>query len=512
MGKKNRKPSGKKSQRSSLKDHKLVGKTLIPPMVHRLGSGLHFSSWMNQRLPEYLWVSLLLDQVPRTEALGMFKKILHLCLELRRQDGPHPRLWGINHSSITELPPTMFERLVDIITSHPNGASALSPLLLLDTLPGKSRWEEAIGLRPSQADFIKLQSAVTGCLDHQSIQSTDIRWLSVMFIQACGRLHFADHLLYLIEELNSYPELTNENELARASASIRSMETGFGNLVNSNEDERKNDWSAQFWNECLLKTDCIGSHTSEWDDELASTVQLYDCIAELRGDLYKHWNSTVSQTSVDARHDTSFGIAFYCLDLLDELSSTASRHSISGRLLVRVITECRVSLAFLRHRDDPSLWDKFRKYGTGQAKLALLKIQSADHGPSLVSQELLDFVANEDFYEEFVSVELGHWCNMDLRKMAEQSGTKPDYDRYYGWASTFVHGQWAAIRVCNFETCLNPLHRLHRIPRSNPRILTDAAPGGFSLVDSVLLELNHLYPGFQLPNSWSALMATVGDN
>lgn len=50
---------------------------------------------------------------------------------------------------------------------------------------------------------------------------------------------------------------------------------------------------------------------------------------------------------------------------------------------------------------------------------------------------MLEMLANEDFFQEFVEIDLGHWCGKDLRRMSEDAGTKGDYDRFYGWASGF---------------------------------------------------------------------------
>ena len=71
---------------------------------------------------------------------------------------------------------------------------------------------------------------------------------------------------------------------------------------------------------------------------------------------------------------------------------------ISGRLLVRTITEVRISLAYLAHKDDKDMWARFRSYGSGQAKLALLKYEEIKSDqPSLVGIEILKALANEDF-------------------------------------------------------------------------------------------------------------------
>src|SRR5215208_8280936 len=63
---------------------------------------------------------------------------------------------------------------------------------------------------------------------------------------------------------------------------------------------------------------------------------------------------------------------------------------------------------------------------------------------------------------------------------------KDEYDRYYGWASAFSHGHWGAVRDSVLQTCQNPLHRLHRIPRATRRTLEDDVHDACRLVDQVL--------------------------
>ena len=71
-----------------------------------------------------------------------------------------------------------------------------------------------------------------------------------------------------------------------------------------------------------------------------------------------------------------------------------------------------------------------RDLGLGQAKLAILKFdEMAENKPSFVSASVLETLSNEDFFQEYVQIELGHWCGLDLRKMAEDSRTKDDYDK-----------------------------------------------------------------------------------
>ncbi|WP_342654969.1 DUF5677 domain-containing protein [Pseudomonas sp. F3-2] len=166
--------------------------------------------------------------------------------------------------------------------------------------------------------------------------------------------------------------------------------------------------------------------------------------------------------------------------------------------MLRSLTECRISLAYLVRCGTDNMWKKFRSYGAGQAKLALLKHEEmSGQKPQFVNQETLEALSNEDFFQEYIEIDLGHWCGKDLRRSADELGTKEDYDRYYGWASGFVHGQWGARRDTNFTHCLNPLHRFHRIPLPRHRMLEPTMADAINLVNSILSDVNAAYPGLE---------------
>ena len=65
-------------------------------------------------------------------------------------------------------------------------------------------------------------------------------------------------------------------------------------------------------------------------------------------------------------------------------------------------------------------------YGTGQAKLAFLKLADLEDQdiPSYVTLEELEELANEDRWKEFVDIDLGNWAKLDLRRMSDEAGVK----------------------------------------------------------------------------------------
>jgi hypothetical protein len=219
-------------------------------------------------------------------------------------------------------------------------------------------------------------------------------------------------------------------------------------------------------------------------------------VTSVRNDLIHHFFTTLDTTAVDPQRDTSFGTALYSLSLLEELVRVSAATSITARFTLRTLLECAITFVYLAHKNDPELWNSYRVYGAGQAKLALLKLEENEGAPQYVDLKELEQLANEDAWEEFVQINLGHWDSSTLLRMAEGAGVRSLYDRYYPWTSAYLHGHWSAIRDSAFQTCMNPLHRLHRIPRANTRSLPDVLADACALVDETLSVLAKLYPPF----------------
>lgn len=267
-------------------------------------------------------------------------------------------------------------------------------------------------------------------------------------------------------------------------------------MPNEPPEIEKSQWPAQFWEQCFQDTGCwelemgISEERSEKTTNLARIKEVYAI-------LVRHSLETTRTTAVDAKHDATFGFAFYTLALLEELLRPGNRYSIGGRNTLRTLAECYITFAYLLHVDDETSWMTYRNYGAGQAKLSLLKFEEADDAPPSVDMRVLDQLANEDAWQEFVSIDLGHWQKLNLRKMSEAAGVKEDYDKYYPWPSHYAHGHWGAVRDTVYATCGNPLHRLHRVARDLPRQLPSVLPDACELVDKILDLVDGAYPRFQ---------------
>ena len=285
----------------------------------------------------------------------------------------------------------------------------------------------------------------------------------------------------------SYP---NHEDPCMMGGSIRASETALS-IPNSKPTE----WVEKFWNECLNKTSCFPLNTNFTIGGL-STGTTMEQLGKVHNLLFQHVHETQATSGIDSRHDTVLGIGLYCLGLLQELLRVGNCSSISARASLRTIVECYITLTYLVKKNNAELWQSYRVYGAGQAKLAFLKLDESTDEPNYVDIQTLEQVANEDMWQEFLNIDLGHWDNTNLRQMSIEAGVKDIYDRFYDWTSTFAHGHWGAIRDTVFDTCGNPLHRLHRIPRQSSRALPDVVPDACELVDKVLEIVSQLYPDF----------------
>lgn len=497
------KKQGKKSKQSgsrpysSLAQHELAGKTLRPPF--RKLDKVKLTSWQDDHLPAMIWAALLTEKLSRQDYLDCFRRLISHCapwfvdgglLDQRTQTSTHVEHMNfsaiLDFDSLARLPDEHFKGFFDLLVAHPLGRSALRPLLRLNSPPGIARWHKLIACDPAEEDWGLLAGAVARCLDHQSESSTDIRWLKLAVPITAGRMRFGSDFDEHVREILDFP---NRGDLRSVRPSIRAAEVAIRRNPTPN-------WVRLFWDECVRSTACIDPtdiqvelkrHPSNLDPRM-----VFGC----RGELSERFFQVKSSERVDARLDAVFGLTLYALSLVTTLAATRTQETMLGRLALRSLVEARITLAFLASRDEPKLWNQWRVYGSGQVKLAFLKAQeSSGDIPSFYSPEELEQLANEDIWQEYLDIDLGHWTKANLRWMASEAGEKELYDKFYGWSSGFVHAQWGAIRDTDYVTCHNPLHRLHRIPRAVARRQASVEMDAVELVNGMLEMVDRLYPG-----------------
>lgn len=431
-------------------------------------------------MPEMLWAALIFAILPRPKAINIIRDLVVFVSKIQNT----VPVYDLTHTGLAELPPDLLDTILEFLASRRQAGEVLRPLLLLNELPARDQWKNAIAQEPSQYDWEPLRVAVLRTLDHQSQEATDCRWVRVISHYYAGMIKIPSredimNLLY-------YPERGNMRQVR---PSIRSLE---GILPGLDFIERQ--WPPKFWAQCLADTECYPLNFLTREDSAVESISR-EHISSLYDLLILHNINTITTTAIDPKHDTVFGTALYALSVLRELVEFGG-DSVHAQMGLRSILECFITLSYLQKKNDPDLWRSHRVFGSGQAKLTFLKCDEMEERPKCIDMQTLELMMNEDAWEESLEINLGHWNNSNLRKTSETAEVKDEYDRYYAWTSTYTHGHWAAIRDSVFDICGNPLHRGHRVPRLVARKLPSVIPDACRLVDRILEIVSNIYPEF----------------
>lgn len=480
---------------STLAQHKKIKKELIPPLL-TVGN-LKPASWLNERMPEMLWAVLIIGNIDRQRALDFFRYVAQY-VKL------HPHCWDVTLSGIGKL--SCEERIgfISHITSHSEEArSILSSLLLFPEVPAREEWSAGLGgVIPEDAEG--LVKGVSETSWHQSQAATDCRWIKFL-CRICGdKVRFSTNIPHIQETVRGVLEYPNYGDLAHIRPFIRASE--INSLASA---EGPSQWAKHFWNHCFEHTSCLPEEAVNkkfeslqeafaWEADAARKDRV-EQTAEVRRKLIQHALETAETTAVDPRHEAAFGLALYGLSLFIETVFYTTPFSITGRLTMRALVETYITFKYLLNREqqDPTIWDTHRVYGSGQLKLVYLKLKEMGAQTAGIDSDEMEHLANEDAWVEFVPINLGHWDAENLRKMSEDVGLKHVYDRFYGYTSGFMHANWGAIRESSYQRCLNPLHRMHRLPVLDLPLMPSITDDAREITNSILECIATAYPAFE---------------
>ncbi len=481
---------------TELHQHKQIKKELVPPLNT---IGMTTSSWLNHRMPEMIWAVLVVGNLTREGALDFFRYVGNYV-------GNHKECWDITITGISSLPAEQKLALLTTMVNYSEEVNALIKSLLifpefplLKELKTIYAIEEPSTLKPEELDVMisNLATGVKEVLWHQSDPATDCRWVKLLCRVTGGKARFSSTIEGIEETLKGLDQYPNYGDLTHIRPFIRASE------IVPFAEERPDSlaWANHFWDFCYKNTDCVRKNEPDVFEEKVESWEkqsehYFQETIRARMSLIKHFFDTSTTTTIDAKHEGAFGLSFYALTLLSEIVLYRINYSITAKLTIRAVVEAYITFGYLVVLNDDEEWKKFRGYGSGQAKLVYLKLKDILDKPKSIAEDKMREIANEDVWQEFVNINLGHWGTTNLRDMSEKAGLKDVYDLYYSYTSGFVHGNWAAIRESVYEKCFNPLHRLHRSPTKDFPISNPTIEDTIDIVNKVFKLLHSLYPDF----------------
>jgi Family of unknown function (DUF5677) len=143
----------------------------------------------------------------------------------------------------------------------------------------------------------------------------------------------------------------------------------------------------------------------------------------------------------------------------------------SAPLFLRAMTDLYIALAWILG-EPVERSKKYIMHGLGEEKLVMehykqmLRDSPDDPDREQIEQliDIKDKWINSQRRDFFVEVNLGHWAQLDYRKMAQEADCEDLYKFAYKPFSQAAHNMWPHVSVYNSRYCENPLHKHHLIP------------------------------------------------
>lgn len=492
MGKSRRKKR-KKFRGTPLAKHQRHKKQLKPPLLTLPGGGMQNVSYLREFLPDLLWVAAMLDgRDPWTQAvhepLDVVKEVSPPAEE--EHDGKKvPLIVDGRISSFAHVPEkdraavctALAERTPWALTDELGHALSLYPdcpaLWLFEP------WRQNNAVDP-ETGLSYLKGLIRRYADRVAPEAADIRMVPLIRLVLGGQLHLPAEIH---DEWRKYPRELDEDGKAAHRASIRAMYNIFGGHPLAPRDAEG--WAKSFWHQNWKISPCepvqgAAVLPEELDEDpgddppaISSSVTVeavHDAwtgaVRKLAGTLRDRQMQAELNLWDPTADEVRLGLASRQIRLLSELMDDPNMWMAGGAAhIVRSMIDTRITSAWLLAKDETGLYERFKDYGLGKAKLYKLHLEAfiEEHGSSEDLENLheaLDREVNAEIMEEFQQIDLGGtFSGFSIRDMAEQAKLKPVYTLSYQPLSSEAHGEWASLRRHDLDVCANPLHRFHRV-------------------------------------------------
>lgn len=468
---------------SKLSEHTFVkGRFITPlnslPMMQELEDE---KSWTYGRMPEYIWIGLILKYFGREEGL---KKSYYIISKIHNVA---PDLYTVRLSQILKLDTNIQEEIYEYIISL-GVKDAISPLTIFLTgsqapVFAKYFYSYKQGIEDRCKAIVETMSEI---MDHQSNEATDIRFVAVYFNILSGKMHLLKEQVNL---LISYPASKHIDEIMRmARPIVRSLEMMILTFENTDSEYLKGFWRCvSEMTECDIFVINFPEENRSITAYMESLHEVFVYLSEL----------LIASNMLDEKMNVLLGIATYSYKRLKEIYRHQLFNSISGRSCVRVLIEDYIMMKYLMKNEafHENIWHDYQLYGMGLYKLVLDRHRESDClEESHFDEKYIEALVNEFKGEEFINMDTRYFDKQNIRSKAESVNEKSLFGLYYDYDSSFEHGLWGAIRESSLLKCNNPAHKYHCVPDIEDEIvLKTVLPDCVMIMNKTILFLNELY-------------------
>jgi len=463
--------------------HKKQGK-IVSPLVDKLGDLLSITSWSVDRLPEYLWLALILEHEGRDEGILRCRSII------KRIMNCNERCESVQMSQIFSLDDALQRKVYSIIKSEVPIA-ALTPLTAVANMEYCPVFYEqfccaSIGLN-ERIDI--LNTVLRKYNEPNGDSAIDLKYLELLPLAWSGHYQFQENSPFADALLHYWETPASEGIMSIYRSSIYSLE---GCIAIS--DGRQSGWTKQFWNVLSRITDCRLSRISYGKE--AVKVDYTTFISKTKEAL-NYLNIQHKTDTLGDDYSVLVGSLAHSLKIFDEVIEHNLENTLIGRQVVRTLVEIYIMMKYLilKEKEKPDVWKQYKVYGIGKYKLILMKLRDGIGSEiTHVSKNMLELLVNEPQTEELTDVDLKYFDDENIKAKAILVGEKDLYDIAYDYDSNFTHALWGAVRESSMLLCDNILHHFSPVPDAElSQNLPDISKDCFIVIIKLLLMTNERY-------------------
>ena len=447
---------------SKLKDHVFDPKKrkFLSPMNAVLGNLANIQDWFRERMPEYLWIGLILDFFDSRRLA-----ILYLTSALKQITAEYPDLINPRMSTILAMPEKDQKRVFDILEQFVP-KDVISPLTILYTFSQNPYFASRFATQEYdvQKSSSILERVMKKATAFTSDFSTDIAFFIVYTFAVNGKIHLPKNKGFenVVDDLNSYAEAdVLDDEKRKIQGFIRCHV-----LTSASTYENNQIFLDDFWKKTSSLFECSSMYFKYEKDVSDNDVDLY---ASLIKDIYLYYREMYRVIEpLNLKFLVLLGLAVYSYKRFLEIVEHNLYNAISGRSIVRVMIECYLMMKYLlkKSKEKETVWEEYQFHGIGKYKATLKNHQenTTSLDKSHINVDYLNLIVNEFKDEEFVDIDTSYFDDIGIRTLAITVEEKDLYSLYYNYDSSFEHGLWGAIRESSLIACQNPAHQYHSIP------------------------------------------------
>lgn len=294
---------------STIKQHKQIGKELIPPFMQEpLGSIMHLCSWSKERLPEYVWIGLLRESCNSKK--DFFNKFYYLKEYMLNTFSEPCDKFSIILKLDSNKKTALYNKIKEIF-----GSNVLDPIIVVSNFDKETRNSFIDRSKSNNQRIEKIVDIIEKMYDRHSDFAMDIRYCAL--ILKINKICFLKENMIIKDAIQKYPSAEKDNPLLDAyKVSLSSME-GMDFVESSYE------YSKYFYEEMYLMTDCKPKTIVY--PESCNKELLIDKIKELKNLILKS-----EEIKADDKRDVIIGNITYVYKLAKEIIDNELYMSITS--------------------------------------------------------------------------------------------------------------------------------------------------------------------------------------